>query len=127
MWDGPSPDDVKPNMLDKLVKLAGGLLIWAATVCTLVSTPHPDKSLLKILDEILSSSLNLGREERMEVLYQEALEHIFPAKHKGSCLKLSLSMVVLREDLPLTEFAHLVNMTPKFVQDVCLHLRALQT
>ena len=123
-WDGPRPDDVK---LVKLVKLAGGLLIWAATVCTLVSTPHPDKSPLKILDDILSSSLNLGREERMEVLYREALERIFPAKYKESCLKLSLSMMVLREDLPLTEFARLVNMTPKFIQDVCQRLRALQT
>ena len=123
-WDGPRPDDDK---LVRLVELAGGLLIWAATVCTLVSTPHPDKSSLKILEEILSSSLILGREERMEDLYREALGRIFPAKHKESCLKLSLSMMVLREDLPLTEFARLVNMTPKFIQDICRRLRALQT
>ena len=123
-WDGPRPDDKK---LDKLVELAGGFLIWAATVCTLVSTPHPDKSPLKILEEILSASLILGREERMEVLYREALERIFPAKYRASCLKLSLSMVVLREDLPLTEFSRLVSMTPKFIQDICRGLRALQT
>ena len=123
-WDGPRPDD---DNLDKLVELAGGFLIWAATVCTLVSTPHPDKPPQKILKEILSSSLILGREERLEDLYREALERIFPAKHKESCLKLSLSMVVLREDLPLTQFSRLVNMTPKFIQDICRRLRALQT
>jgi hypothetical protein len=123
-WNGPSPDDKK---LDRLVELAGGLLIWAATVCTLVSTPHPEKSSLKILDEILSSSLILGREERMEDLYREALERIFPAKYKESCSKLFHSMVVLREALPLTEFARLVNMTPEFIQDICRRLRALQT
>ena len=55
------------------------------------------------------------------------MEHIFPAKHKESCLKLTLLMVVLKEDLPLTEFARVVNMIPKFIQDVCLRLRALQT
>ena len=123
-WDGPRPDDKK---LAKLVELAGGLLIWAATVCTLVSTPHPFKSRLKILEEILSSSWILGREERMEDLYREALERIFPAKYKKLCLKLSLSMAVLREDLPLSEFARLVNMTPEFIQDICRRLRALQT
>jgi hypothetical protein len=123
-WNGPSPDGEK---LDKLVELAGGLLIWAATVCTLVSTPHPEKSSLKILEEILSSSLILGREERMEDLYREALERIFPAKYKDLRSKLVYSMVVLREDLPLTEFARLVNMTPEYIQDICRCLRALQT
>ena len=123
-WDGPHPDG---EMLDRLVQLAGGLLIWATTVCTLVSTPHPDKSRLKILEEILSSSWILGREERMENLYQGALERIFPAKYKETCLKLSLSMVALREDLPLTEFARLVRVTPEFIQDICRRLRALQT
>ena len=123
-WDERRPDDV---MLDKLVNLAGGLLIWAATVCTLVFTSHPDKSSLKILEEILSSSLILSHGKRMENLYREALERIFPAEHEKSCLKLSLSMVVLREDLPLSEFSRLVNMTPKFIYDICQSLRALQT
>ena len=123
-WDGPRPDDKK---IDKLVVLAGGLLVWAATVCSLVFTPHPNKSSLDILDEILSFSLNLGHEKRMEDLYRKALERIFPAEHKESCLKLSLSMVVLREDLPLPEFARLVNMRQKFIKDICLRLRALQT
>ena len=123
-WKGPRPDNEK---LDRLVQLAGGLLIWAATVCTLVFTSHPDKSPIEILEEILSSSLILGREKRMENLYREALERIFPAEHKKSCLKLSLSMVVLREDLPLSEFSRLVDMTPNFIQDICQSLRALQT
>ena len=123
-WDGPRLDN---DTLVKLVELAGGLLIWAATVCTLVSTSHPDKSSSEILEEILCSSSILVREDRMETLYEEALERIFPAKYKGRCLKLSLSMAALREDLPLIEFARLVDMTPKFVRDICGSLRALQT
>ena len=123
-WRGPRPDEVK---LVKLVNLADGLLIWAATVCTLVTTPHPEKLPLEILNEILSSSLTLGHEKRMKELYRQALERIFPAEHEESRLKIFLSMVALREDLPLTEFARLVKMTPGFIQDVCLGLRALQT
>ena len=45
-WVGPRPDDYN---LKKLVELAGGFLVWAATVCTIIATPHPDKSPLKIL------------------------------------------------------------------------------
>jgi len=124
-WRGPRPDEVR---LDKLVKLADGLLIWAATVCTLVSTPHPKKSPLKILDEILSSSLNLGHEERMKRLYREALERIFPATENEEWrLKLFFSMIALREALPLTEFARVVDMRSDFIHDVCSRLRALQT
>ncbi|KDR71084.1 hypothetical protein GALMADRAFT_127299 [Galerina marginata CBS 339.88] len=115
--------------LDKLVQLADGFLIWAATVCTLVSTPHPNKPPLAILDEIISSSLDLpvGHETRMEKLYREALERIFPPDHKESRLKLFLSMVALREELPLAEFARLIYMEPRFIRDVCSRLRALQT
>ena len=123
-WDGPRPND---DNLDKLVKLAGGFLIWAATVCTLVSTPHPEKSSLEILEEILSSSSTPGREGRMKDLYREALERIFPADQRNSCLKLFHSMAVLTEDLPLTEFSRLVKMRPKFIQEICGRLRALQT
>jgi hypothetical protein len=123
-WKGPRPDDKK---LDKLVELAGGLLIWASTVCTVVSTTHPGKSRLKILDEVLSSSLILGHEKKMEELYRGSLDRIFPAEYKESCWKLFLSMVVLKEDLPLSEFARLVDMTTEFIQDICQGLRALQT
>jgi hypothetical protein len=123
-WKGPRPDDKK---LDKLVELAGGLLIWAATVCTVVSTTHPGKSRLNILDEILSSSLILGHEKKMEELYGGALDRIFPSEYKESCLMLFRSMAVLKEDLPLSEFARLVDMTTEFVQEICQGLRALQT
>ena len=124
-WRGPRPDEVR---LDRLATLADGLLIWAATVCTLVSTPHPKKSPLEILDEILSSSLNLGHEERMKNLYREALKRIFPAAENEEWrLKLLFSMIALREALPLTEFARIVDMKPDFIHDVCSRLRALQT
>jgi hypothetical protein len=123
-WDGPRPDKVR---LDKLVELADGLLIWASTVCALVSAPHPEKSPLDLLDDILASSLNLGHAKRMENLYREALERIFPAENEESRSKLFLAMIALREALPLPEFARLVNMKPRFIQDVCSRLRALQT
>jgi tetratricopeptide (TPR) repeat protein len=121
---GPHPDEER---LHKLVKLADGLLIWAATVCTLVSTEHSNKGPLDILDEILLSSSIVSHEERMEDLYREALKRIFPTNDDGSRLKLFHSMVALREVLPLTEFARLVKMRPKFIQTICSHLTALQT
>ncbi|KAF8810517.1 hypothetical protein BYT27DRAFT_7134863 [Phlegmacium glaucopus] len=123
-WDGPRPDEKR---LHKLVELADGLLIWAATVCTVVRTLHPNKGPLDILDEILLSSSIVSHEERMDDLYRKALERIFPSKDDGSRLKLFRSMVALREDLPLTEFARLVNMRVEFVRQFCSYLTAFHT
>ena len=123
-WDGPHPDEER---LHKLVKLADGLLIWAATVCTLVSTEHPNNRPLDILDEILLSLSIVSSEERMDDLYQEALKRLFPANNYESRLKLFRSMVALREALPLTEFTRLVDMKPDFIRKSCSDLRALQT
>ena len=126
-WTGPRLDQVT---LDRLVKLADGLLIWAATVCNLLSPspPHPTKKLaIQTLNGILSSSPNQGHKERMEDLYRAALERIFPTEDKEWHSKLFLLMVALREPLPLKEFARLVQMTEEFVQDACSRLRALQT
>ena len=123
-WDGPRPDEER---LQKLVKLADGLLIWAATVCSLVSTQHSNKGPLDILDEILLSSSIVSHEERMDDLYREALKRIFPVNDNGSRLKLFRSIVALREALPLTEFARLVNMRTEYIRTTCSCLTALQT
>ncbi|KAF8810898.1 hypothetical protein BYT27DRAFT_7209044 [Phlegmacium glaucopus] len=84
--------------LGKLVELADGLLIWAATVCTVVHTLHPNKGPLDILDEILLSLSIVSHEERVGGLYRKALERIFPTKDDGSRLKLFRSLVALCYD-----------------------------
>ena len=124
-WEGREPE---PFKFDKLVELADGLLIWAATVCALVSRTSPKKSSNQILDDIIDSSL--GRMKKMEELYQMALDRLFPEDDddfKQPRLQTILSMVTLRESLPLRDFARLVDVRPGFVKDTCLGLRALQT
>ncbi|KAF8814454.1 hypothetical protein BYT27DRAFT_7129978 [Phlegmacium glaucopus] len=126
-WYGHEPDSEK---LDKLVELADGLLIWAATVCTLVSVSRPNKRPHQILNEITTSSSSLGHGRRMEELYKLALQRLFPdddPEVDRSRQKIFLSMVALKDTLPLKDFARIVNMFPEFIQDVCSGLRALQT
>ena len=124
-WEGRQPEPLK---FDKLVELADGLLIWAATVCALVSRTSPKKSSNQILDDIIDSSL--GRMKKMEELYRMALERLFPDEEdddKQPRLRTILSMVALRESLSLQDFARLVDVRPRFVKDTCSALRALQT
>jgi tetratricopeptide (TPR) repeat protein len=124
-WEGREPEPLK---FDKLVELADGLLVWAATVCALVSRTSSKKSPIQILDDIIDSSL--GRMKKMEELYRIALDRLFPEEDdddKQPRLQTILSMITLRESLPLQDFAKLVNVRPRFVKDTCSGLRALQT
>ena len=126
-WEEHEPE---PFKFDKLVELADGLLIWAATICTLVSRTSSKKSSNQILDDIIDSSKRLGRMKKMEELYRMALERLFSEDDdddKQPRLQIILSMVALRESLPLQDFARLVNVRPGFVKDTCSELRALQT
>jgi hypothetical protein len=127
-WEGREPE---PFKFSKLVRLADGLLMWAATVCTLLSFASSKKSPNQILDDIIGSSQGLGRTEKMEKLYRMALERLFPDDdgrgEKPQRLQTILSMVTLRESLPLQDFARLVAMRPEFVKATCSGLRALQS
>ena len=126
-WEGREPE---PFKFDKLIELADGLFVWAATVCALVSRTSSKKSSNQILDDIIDSSQRLGRMKKMEELYRMALERLFPEDDdddKQPRLQTILSMVTLRESLPLQEFARLVNVRRRFVKDTCSRLRALQT
>ncbi|KAF5327308.1 hypothetical protein D9619_004485 [Psilocybe cf. subviscida] len=126
-WYGRDPGSQE---FDKLVELADGLLIWAATVCTLVSVKRPNKRPNQILDDILTSSNSVARGKRMEELYELAMKRIFPDEDeeiKQSRSDILLAMAALKEALPLSEFALLVDVLPEFVNDICIGLRALQT
>ncbi|KDR76516.1 hypothetical protein GALMADRAFT_96265 [Galerina marginata CBS 339.88] len=128
-WDGHEPEQLQ---FDKLVELANGLLIWAATVCALVSRRSSRKLPHQILDDILRSSQSSGHTKKMNDLYRAALERLFPDDDDddddlSSRSNILLSMVALKEALPLKEFARLVGVLPKFVKDTCSGLRALQT
>lgn len=126
-WYGHDPGSQE---FDKLVELADGLLIWAATVCTLVFVKRPNKRPHQILDDILASSSSVSRGKRMEELYGLAMKRIFPDDDdeiKQSRSDILLAMAALKEALPLAEFALLVDVLPEFVNDICIGLRALQT
>ncbi|KAF5329706.1 hypothetical protein D9619_008964 [Psilocybe cf. subviscida] len=126
-WYGNDPGDKE---YDKLLRVADGLLIWAATVCTVVSIIRPTKRPRQILDDILESTSSVSRGNRMEELYKIAMTRIFPDDDDEiSQLRFNVlrTMTALKEPLPLAEFALLVDLLPEFVKKMCVGLRALQT
>ncbi|KAF5329707.1 hypothetical protein D9619_008967 [Psilocybe cf. subviscida] len=127
-WDGHYPES---HILERLVELADGLLIWAATVCTLVSEPSPHDGPSDILESIVSSSSKVARGDRMEVLYRLAIERIFTNDNEGSKQSrrnILLVMSALQEALPLEEFSRLVGpIRTKFVKETLIGMRAIQT
>ncbi|KAF5329408.1 hypothetical protein D9619_008971 [Psilocybe cf. subviscida] len=127
-WDGHYPES---HILERVVELADGLLIWAATVCTLVSEPSPHDEPHDILNSILISSSKVARRDGMKALYKLAMERIFPndnEESKQSRCNILLAMSVLKAVLPLEEFICLAGpIRTKFVKETLMGMRALQT
>ena len=117
-----------PIIVSKLARLAGGLLVWAATVCSFLSykmradTPH------KLLDQILSSGKQIALEDQLSKLYGDALTQLFQKdKEQQLFQQVFGAITVLRESLPLQGFARLLGMPETRIKGVQSRLNALQT
>ena len=73
-WEMRKPFQI---IVSNLARLADGLLIWAAMVCSFLSyemradTPH------KLLDQILSSTKQITRQGQLSSLYRDTLTRLF--------------------------------------------------
>ncbi|KAH9485874.1 Vegetative incompatibility protein HET-E-1 [Psilocybe cubensis] len=118
---------VDEKLLHDLVVKTDGYLMWAATVFSRISIPDPKRTTLQILENIALPSFYSAEVNWMDDFYREALERILPHQHARSCLELFLSMMALREALPLREFSRLIDLEEHFVKTVYSQLRVLQT
>ncbi|PPQ75964.1 hypothetical protein CVT26_005745, partial [Gymnopilus dilepis] len=106
-WQGRRPDEHK---IRQLAILADGLLVWAATVRSLVLNKFDQRHPHEILDDIITSEVKVvskgGR--RLECLYRNALLALFPPDIHGALRDFLGAILVLQEALPLSDFAHLM-------------------
>ncbi|KAF8191174.1 tetratricopeptide repeat-containing protein [Pholiota molesta] len=107
-WRGRKPDQLT---ISELAARAEGLLIWAATICSLLSHEFDQRYPHQILDQILSSGEKVGARsgEQLERLYRDAIATLFPKQDMHEKLQDFLgAMMVLQEALPLRDFACLL-------------------
>jgi tetratricopeptide (TPR) repeat protein len=107
-WRGRKPDRLT---ISGLAARAQGLLIWAATVCSLLSHEFDQRYPHQIVDQILSFGEKVGARsgEQLERLYRDAIATLFPTPDMHKKLRDFLgAMMVLQETLPLRDFARLM-------------------
>ena len=87
-----------------------------------VGAPH------ELLDQILSSMKQIMRQRQLSSLYRDALTQLFQDDEEPQLFKRVFgAMTVLRESLPLHDFARLLRMSHNQVRGVQSQLAALQT
>ncbi|KAF8968449.1 hypothetical protein BDZ97DRAFT_2072848 [Flammula alnicola] len=126
-WRGRKPDQ---QTINRLATHAHGLLIWAATVRSLLSHESDDRYPHVILDQILLSEEKVGARsgERLERLYRDAIATLFPEPDMREKLRDFLgAMMVLQEALPIRDFARLLGMSDRPAEEIQRRLAALQT
>jgi tetratricopeptide (TPR) repeat protein len=129
-WRGRKPDD---NKIHRLAARADGLLIWAATARLLVTNKFDTRYPHEILDQILSSEEKVvnqkdgGEDGQLERLYRGAISTLFPPHIRGMLRKFLAATVVLREALPIGDFAHLSGIPGPAAEEIHQRLAALQT
>ena len=124
-WEMRKPS---PNIVSNLARLADGLLIWAAMVCSFLSYEMRADAPHKLLDQILSSAKQITLESQLSNLYCDALSRLFRNDKERQLFKQVFgAMTVLRESLPLDDFARLLGMSHNQVRGVQSRLTALQT
>ncbi|KAF8966689.1 tetratricopeptide repeat-containing protein, partial [Flammula alnicola] len=126
-WRARKPDQ---QTINRLATHAHGLLIWAATVRSLLSHESDERYPHVILDQILSSEEKVGTRsgEQLERLYRDAIATLFPEPNMREKLRNFLgAMMVLQEVLPIRDFAHLLGMSDRPVEEIQRRLAALQT
>ncbi|KAF8966679.1 tetratricopeptide repeat-containing protein [Flammula alnicola] len=126
-WRGQKPDQ---QTINRLATHAHGLLIWAATVGSLLSHESDERYPHVILHQILSSEEKVGTRsgEQLERLYRDAIATLFPEPDMREKLRNFLgAMMVLQEALPIRDFAGLLGMSDRPAEEIQRRLAALQT
>lgn len=124
-WEMRKPS---PTIVSSLARLADGLLIWAAMVCSFLSYEMREGAPHELLDQILSSAKQITLEGQLSSLYRDALTQLFRNDKEQQLFKRVFgAMTVLRESLPLHDFARLLGMSHNQVRGVQSRLTALQT
>ena len=124
-WEMRKPS---PNIVSNLARLADGLLIWAAMVCSFLSYEMRADAPHKLLDQILLSTKQITRQSQLNSLYRDALTQLFQDDEERQIFKRVFgAMTVLRESLPLHDFARLLGISHNQVRGVQSRLTALQT
>ncbi|KAF8961753.1 tetratricopeptide repeat-containing protein [Flammula alnicola] len=126
-WRGRKPDQ---QTINRLATHAHGLLIWAATVRSLLSHESDERYPHVILDQILLSEEKVGARsgEQLERLYRDAIATLFPEPDMREKLRNFLgAMMVLQEALPIRDFAGLLGMSDRPAEEIQRRLAALQT
>ena len=124
-WEMRKPS---PNIVSDLARIADGLLIWAAMVCSFLSYEMRADAPHKHLEQILLSTKQITRQRQLSSLYCDALTRLFQDDEERQLFKQVFgAMNVLRESLPLHDFACLLGMSHNQVRGVQSRLTALQT
>jgi tetratricopeptide (TPR) repeat protein len=116
--------------ISNLARLADGLLIWAAMVCSFLSYKMRPDSPHELLEQIIASGKQIALESQLSNLYHDALKQLFQNnKEQQLFQRVFGAMTVLREPLPLRDFARLLGMyvTVDQIMEVQSRLTALQT
>ena len=124
-WEMRKPS---PVIISSLAHLADGLLIWAVMVCSFLSYEMREGAPHELLDQILLSAKQIMLEGQLSNLYRDALTQLFGNDKERRLFKQVFgAMTVLRELLPLHDFARLIGMSHNQVKGVESRLTALQT
>ena len=103
-------------------------LARAAMVCSLLSYEMRAGAPHELLDQILSFAKQITLEGQLSSLYRDALTQLFWNDKERQLFKQVFgAMIVLRESLPLHDFACLLGMSHNQVKGVQSWLTALQT
>ncbi|PPQ73702.1 hypothetical protein CVT26_010857, partial [Gymnopilus dilepis] len=129
-WKGHKPNEQK---IGKLASLADGLLIWAATVQSLMLNHPQGKLPHQVLENVIASGEGIASSDRLKQLYQEALEGLLVPKSgseqeymKEMAHKFLGGIMVIETPLSVPDFASLSKIPESTVQLIHNHLAALQ-
>ena len=115
-WEMRKPS---PIIVSNLACLADGLLIWATMVCSFLSYEMCEGAPHELLDQILSSAKQITLEGQLSHLYLDVLTQLFKNDKERQLFKQVFgAMTLLRESLPLHDFAHLLGMSHNQVKGV---------
>ncbi|KAF8884074.1 hypothetical protein CPB84DRAFT_1750507 [Gymnopilus junonius] len=124
-WNGRKPDQ---NKICQLAALADGLLVWAATVRSLVLNNFDGRNPHEILNQIIWSEQKVaaGNGRQLESLYRSAMSTLFPADIQASLRDFLGAILVLQEALPISDFAKILGIPQRIAKEIHGRLAALQ-